>query len=707
MTMRQASGDQGQRSMEDWLAMVIVVVALAGGGYWGLSTGGGAPCRLSLAAALAIIASMLDGTAGADGATPDSAPAWHARCLRLPAWLSPVILVVLCAAVVRNNQMWLQASALRVNFDLPLHARRALEMLYAWNRGDVYQVLAQPGHGHGPAGYLIGALGMKTLGVSLETLLFSTSMLVPLYAFAIYQIGKDLYGQSTGFWAVVYGLSIPLFVDASKQYPLEISSQTFTLLALMLLFKSDGLRRPFLAAGFGLFVGLALLTKNEMAAVWAVPLAALTLAVISRLTVGGQGRGAAIASGVLRLMVLAGLCGAAVAFVLAYPVHHDAWNHHLQADVSGWLWTSFVIVTVALGAGALCARFASRPVSRLAGLLVALTVMAVLVFPRAVATDLESVVQERISSSVMGSQFVEPFLDPVKSGRLFVSRAWHYGYTLLLGFGVIGFLTAGDHRDRRRLFFFGFFVWVATLLAVIPSKFEYYQLNLVGFTAVVAVAPLLRVRWVAAPLMGLLAVWAGVHIFGWMAVPPRIDKEQLYPFQTYDVIELANHRFTPSAYPLLAEPPVLQRPLISDALRVAADDARGPFMLIVIPTPGVYTFYHHDTFHMVALFDGVPAVIVANPSQLIDVEMDDALRASPPPVQVEAVLAQIPVYFAAQGEAAEPLDARARQFLDSFLQTRAHVRPRLLRAYDTSDSWRLQLYRVNTDLKDGGRTPRR
>lgn len=99
---------------------------------------------------------------------------------------------------------------------------------------------------------------------------FTSSLYLLLHLAVVYLFGKRLGGSWAGLTAVFLFSTFGAVVNLSRDYLHDFPAAAFVALALLALASSDGLTRARHAAAFGVFAGLAAVTKS-MAPVFIVP----------------------------------------------------------------------------------------------------------------------------------------------------------------------------------------------------------------------------------------------------------------------------------------------------------------------------------------------------------------------------------------------------------------------------------------------------
>ena len=83
-----------------------------------------------------------------------------------------------------------------------------------------------------------------------------------LLLLAIYRLGEHIYGQRVGILAALFTATFTAVVNFSRDYMLEFPSAAFVTLGLCAMIRSDDFEQRSWALKFGVFAGLAVLTKT-------------------------------------------------------------------------------------------------------------------------------------------------------------------------------------------------------------------------------------------------------------------------------------------------------------------------------------------------------------------------------------------------------------------------------------------------------------
>lgn len=611
-----------------------------------------------------------------------------------------LLTVALTVCVGVNTFCWIWVSEVQYAFDLPLHARAALDQYRALLNGHWQVFFLNPHANHGPLSHLGGAVFMWLFGLSIRNLVLSSCIWLPVYAAAVFTIGRRLFDARAGFWAVLYLFSIPAFVDFSKQYTLEMGAHALVLVALAFLFTSDMLARRGPALLFGVSLAASLMTKSEMAAIWSLPL----------LVLGGQILMARFRDPMTRLYGLAALVVTGAIEVAWYAYAQKSLYAIMQSD-RGFLAVMLLDVGgLVFLMRYLAYRYAREPapdeaVRRFYNLLLVGSLLLAAFVPFALGRDLTWTFQERLRNASEGLLHGREWFNLSYYGGALVGRAFGALYGLLLVGGVCLLVGGRELRDARKCFLFGMFAWIFLLLNVASAKYEVYLFHVFGFSALLSTFWIYRWAGVRAALPTLLAVFAWLQMFGWLLLAPRVsdltarDPNRLPPsVQQFDDL-FSPERGDVAWYPVLPSSPVHARNALEPILQGLCEASGGPCDLIVGGTPTVFEVFNADLFSVFTQYSGLPVRIIALQSPTVYTERGRALPYDP------RSPATIPTWFALQGDyPVRGSEQKAAACYAAMCGGTVTPRMELVGARRFRDAFNLLIYRVRLEevQREGG-----
>ncbi len=248
---------------------------------------------------------------------------------RLAPWLLILALVAFHAA---NNWIWLTKNEVIPGWDRPAHLGRSLAYhatLTPLSWQGLFQASVQdpirPPLFFASTVPLYWAFGTSPDVATMVNVAYWLVLLA-----SVYGLGRHLGGARLGTWGAVLVALLPLLYAMSRSFYIEFALAALVTLTLYLLVASDGFRRRGAALGFGLALGLGLLTKRTYVVFVAVPVLVAILRSGALRSLGARMRGG------LRLdfpdLLIAGGLGLALAALWYFP------NRSQVEDLTLGLW---------------------------------------------------------------------------------------------------------------------------------------------------------------------------------------------------------------------------------------------------------------------------------------------------------------------------------------------------------------------------------
>ncbi len=202
-------------------------------------------------------------------ALPLTDPARGNRCFVRTPWTqrSLWVLVLLVVFYTINNIFWLKRHLLAIPppWDQAFYLYMGLRYLHALSDAGPLAMFKEFVH---LSSYAAPLFPLTTLPMYL---LFGTSRLAAhltnsfylfLLLLGVYLLGKHVYGRKAGILATFFISTFTAIVNFSRDYLLEFPSAAFVTLGVYALLRSEDFRHRSWCLGFGVLVGLTLLTKT-------------------------------------------------------------------------------------------------------------------------------------------------------------------------------------------------------------------------------------------------------------------------------------------------------------------------------------------------------------------------------------------------------------------------------------------------------------
>ena len=152
---------------------------------------------------------------------------------------------------------------------MAFHLDNSLFYLHRASGGDLVSFLGAYRY-YPPLTYWVTDLFYAGLGTeAIWVAVLSNIVWLAVLAFATYGIGRELWSDAVGWLSVVFVLTAPMIVSASKEYMLDMPLTAAAALALYLLIRADGFSSHRYSMLLGVTVGCGLLVK------WTFPLVLL------------------------------------------------------------------------------------------------------------------------------------------------------------------------------------------------------------------------------------------------------------------------------------------------------------------------------------------------------------------------------------------------------------------------------------------------
>lgn len=178
-----------------------------------------------------------------------------------------IALVLLLAAHLLLNLLWLRLDNHVIRIDEEFHASTAQDYFYAFTNPDYHTLrerldavlaLETP---YPPLLHVLGALSALALGYSHDSLALPNTIYFLLVVLGTYLIARKVFMRPTAFLAALITSLIPVLFGGSRYIALENLISVCSVWGLYFLLQSDNFRRwPYIIA-FGVVNGLAISTK--------------------------------------------------------------------------------------------------------------------------------------------------------------------------------------------------------------------------------------------------------------------------------------------------------------------------------------------------------------------------------------------------------------------------------------------------------------
>jgi 4-amino-4-deoxy-L-arabinose transferase-like glycosyltransferase len=173
---------------------------------------------------------------------------------------------MLVATIAALNVYWRMSEARPPHWDMAYHLANSLFYFHRASDGDLQTFLVGYQY-YPPFTYWVTDLfyaGLRTEAIWVAVL--SNVVWLAVLVFATYGVGRKLWSGAVGWLAVVFVVTAPMVVSASKEYMLDVPLTAAAALALYLLIRADGFSSRRYSMLLGVTVGCGLLVK------WTFPL---------------------------------------------------------------------------------------------------------------------------------------------------------------------------------------------------------------------------------------------------------------------------------------------------------------------------------------------------------------------------------------------------------------------------------------------------
>jgi 4-amino-4-deoxy-L-arabinose transferase-like glycosyltransferase len=182
---------------------------------------------------------------------------------RVPSW---ALLATLVATIAAVNVYWRVSEARPPHWDMAYHLANSLFYLHRASGGDLVSFLVGYQY-YPPFTYWVTDLFYAGLGTeAIWVAVLSNVVWLAVLVFATYGIGRHLWSEAVGWLAVLFVVTAPMVLSASKEYMLDVPLTATAALALYLLIRADGFSSRRYSILLGVTVGCGLLVK------WTFPL---------------------------------------------------------------------------------------------------------------------------------------------------------------------------------------------------------------------------------------------------------------------------------------------------------------------------------------------------------------------------------------------------------------------------------------------------
>jgi 4-amino-4-deoxy-L-arabinose transferase-like glycosyltransferase len=186
---------------------------------------------------------------------------WSGLLARLGPWVLILGLVVFHAA---NNWLWLKRNQVIPGWDRPAHLGRSLAYYHtltplSWQglfKASVQDPIRPPLF-FASSTPLYWAFGTSSDVATMVNVAYWLVLVA-----SVYGLGTHLGGRRLGVWAAVLAALIPLLYAMSRSFYIEFALAALVTLTLYLLVASQGFERRGASLGFGVALGLGMLTKR-------------------------------------------------------------------------------------------------------------------------------------------------------------------------------------------------------------------------------------------------------------------------------------------------------------------------------------------------------------------------------------------------------------------------------------------------------------
>jgi 4-amino-4-deoxy-L-arabinose transferase-like glycosyltransferase len=195
---------------------------------------------------------------------------------RLAPW---VLILALVAFHAANNWIWLTKNVVIPGWDRPAHLGRSLayyDTLTPLSWQGLFKASVQdpirPPLFFASTTFLYWSFGTSTDVAVLVNVAYWLILVA-----SVYGLGHHLGGRRLGAWAAMLAALVPLLYAMSRSYYIEFALAALVTLTLYLLVASQGFERRSASLGFGVALGLGMLTKRTYPLFVVVPVAVAIL----------------------------------------------------------------------------------------------------------------------------------------------------------------------------------------------------------------------------------------------------------------------------------------------------------------------------------------------------------------------------------------------------------------------------------------------
>lgn len=167
-----------------------------------------------------------------------------------------LLLLLIVAAQCGLNLRWLALDQPHPTGDPAAHLSFALDFQSTWMAGS-----PEFHHPYPPLAHGVGALLWWAVGGGYETAIASLSVFVLLFVAGVWWLGREAGGPVGGIAAALAAAGCPLVAVHARTYYIDLPCAAMVSVAVAALVASRGFRQPIATGLFGLFTGLAMLTR--------------------------------------------------------------------------------------------------------------------------------------------------------------------------------------------------------------------------------------------------------------------------------------------------------------------------------------------------------------------------------------------------------------------------------------------------------------
>jgi 4-amino-4-deoxy-L-arabinose transferase-like glycosyltransferase len=205
----------------------------------------------------------------------DAAPregAWRRIALLTRRIPSPVLLGSFVAAVAAINVWWRLLETRPPHWDMGHHLSNSIVYLHDFSAGQIVSFV-EAFHFYPPLVYWVTDIFYAVLGrQAMWVAVLSNIVWLGVLVFSIFAVGRLLWSVRVGWLSVIFVVSSPMIVSASKEYMLDLPITAVAALGLYLLIRADGFSSRRFSLFLGAVCGCGMLVKWTLPLVLALPL---------------------------------------------------------------------------------------------------------------------------------------------------------------------------------------------------------------------------------------------------------------------------------------------------------------------------------------------------------------------------------------------------------------------------------------------------